>query len=210
MRLSNSMRSLAMVAVIIASLASPTRSLAQEQSCEQLLTEANDLYSRGAFDETIQKLDQCLETDNLSEPQRKIAYRLKGLSFIGKGLEVDARASIKRLIELVPNYEPDPVMDPPNFVQMITEVREEINAEINQAAPPLEVVSEPEVLETPTATPATVTSNTTKRKKKNGKKWIIGGLGVAAAGGLVAVLASGGGGGGNSGGDAIAAPPALP
>lgn len=210
MHLSQYVRRVVMMVIAIASLAFPAQSLAQEQTCEQLLTEANDLYSLGAFDETIQKLDQCLSLDNLSESQRKTAYRLKGLSFIGKGLEADARESIKHLIELVPNYEPDPVMDPPNFVQMITEVREEINTELNQAAPPLEVVEEPAVLETPTSTPATVTSNKSKRKKKNGKKWILGGLGVAAAGGLVAVLASGGGGGGNSGGDTIAEPPALP
>ena len=188
----------------------PLQSYAQERSCEEVLVEANEMYSRGAFDETIALLDLCIENSGVSDAQRKTAFRLKGLSFIGKGLEVDARESIRRLIQLVPNYEPDPVMDPPNFVQLIAEVKQEIDAELNAAGPPSEeatpVVDESAVLEAPP--PATVTSGTTKRKKKGSTKWIIGGLGVVAAGGLVAVLASGGG--GSSGSGTIAEPPALP
>ncbi len=212
----------------------PAQVFAQEKTCQEILEEANTLYSRGAFDETIQLLDQCLESDELDETLRKTAYRLKGLSFIGKGLEVDARESVKRLLQLVPSYEPDPVMDPPNFIDMIVEVRQEIQTQLTpESEQAQETVDETVAVidsqaqetadqerqselpvarqEEPSRPPATpvASSSSSSRKKKGGKKWLIGGIGVAAAGGLAAVLLSGGGNGGG-GGNGIAEPPALP
>lgn len=177
---------------------------AQDATCADLLAQADQFYERGGFDEAIARTDQCLALTSVSETERRTAYRLKGLSYIGKGLEVDARESIRRLLELVPNYEPDPVMDPPNFVDMITEMRDEMTAE----------ESEPQEVETADSTPPPVVSTPTtgtSRRKKGGRKWLLGGLGVAAAGGLVAILASGGGGDGGGGGNtSIADPPPLP
>lgn len=208
----------------------PVQVSAQTQNCDDVLVEANNLYSTGSFDATIALLDQCLERTDVTEPQRMKAYRLKGLSFIGKGLETDAKATIRNLLSLVPNYEADPVMDPPNFVELITQLKQEFDQDLTAVTttagdPPLETVTNPtdpspaleEVVQEPATEEVTQPAleepttqpnppQASKRKKGKAGKWIIGGIGIAAAGALAAVLLSGGG--GNSG--SIASPPELP
>lgn len=193
----------------------PQNALAQQRNCDDFLTEANTLYSRGSFDETITLIDQCLNTDNLSDIQRRTAFRLKGLSFIGKGLEVDAKNSIKRLLQLVPNYEPDPVLDPPNFVEMIAEVRAEINADLANAEnqnnqPPAATEPANETNNRPVAATPTASS---RKKKGNSTKLLLAGAGVVGAGVLIAILLSDGPETPDpppTGGDPISAPPPLP
>ncbi len=211
-------------------LLSPSQANAQVQNCDDTLVEANTLYSTGSFDATIALIDQCLASADITESQRMKAYRLKGLSFIGKGLETDAKETIKSLLQLVPSYEADPVMDPPNFVNMISQLREELDEELappanestnegpaletvtQPAEAPLEEVQQPPVqeeindsaaeLEQPK--PQNESPQASKRKKRGAGKWIIGGLGVAAAGGLAFLLLQ------DSGTEAIASPPELP
>lgn len=180
---------------------------AQEESCQNEINQANTFYARGGFDETIAILDVCLAKEGISDTDRSTAYRLKGLSYIGKGLEVNAQTSVERLIELFPNYEPDPVQDPPDFIEMVNRAKEELN-ELQDEQP---AAAAPEV-ETPVAAntppPANTNDGTEVRRKKGGAgKWILGGLGLAAAGGAVFLLTSDSGGGGA---DSIAEPPALP
>ena len=174
--------------------------VAQTQSCQEELAEANNQYARGQFDQTITLLDQCLEKTGISEQERRTAYRLKGLSFIGKGLEVDAQESIRRLLQVVPNYEPDPVEDPPDFVKMVNEIKDEVNRTIVDAQPQNDT--------TPTATtPTTTVSEPQQSRRRGGGRWVIAGLGVAAAGTVACILLCGDGGGG---GDIISEPPPLP
>ena len=115
-------------------LASATNSSAQSSvNCDLEMREANDLYARGQFDQTINLVDQCLTMEGIPEQERRAAYRLKGLSYIGKGLEGDAKASVRALLDFAPNYQPDPVLDPPDFVSLVAEIRAERGPEPQQA-----------------------------------------------------------------------------
>ena len=194
----------------------PETALGQDQDCTNFLGEADAMYAQGDFDGTISLINRCIDDETISESNRRIAYRLIGLSYIGKGVEGDAKEAVRQLLTLVPNYEPDPVMDPPNFVSMVAEVRQEIGvqapAEPQQEAPaPAQTPPPAQVESTPAFYPGQytpqqpVSTTSTRRKKGNGRKILLGGLGAAAAGGLVYLLVSG-----PSGGDAIAAPPGLP
>ncbi len=100
----------------------------QTSSCQQELTEAEQAYTLGSFDETVRLADLCLNKAGIPEADRRLAFRLKGLSYIGKGLEVDAREAVKRLLELIPSFRADPIQDPPAFVSLIEDVRNELNA----------------------------------------------------------------------------------
>ena len=102
-------------------------------NCDQEMTEANELYARGRFDEAINTIEQCLGKQGLPEEQRRAAYRIIGLSYIGKGLAGDAKESVRRLLALAPNYEPDPVLDPPDFVTLVEETRAEMQGTTSEA-----------------------------------------------------------------------------
>lgn len=188
---------------------------AQDMQCQEELSQANALYTVGRFDEAIERVDACLEKESLSDMERRTAYRLKGLSFIGKGVEVDAKASVRLLMELFPNYEPDPVQDPPDFVSLVNEMREEINQELADQEEPTDPVQteaqegEAPVTQTPPDTTPEPVAQVAKKKKKGAGRFILIGAGLAAAGGA-AILLTGGGDGGGGGGVEISDPPPLP
>ena len=111
-------------------------------NCDQEMTQANDLYALGRFDEAISFIQQCLDKSGISEDQRRSAYRIIGLSYIGKGLEGDAKDSVRRLLALAPNYTPDPVLDPPDFVSLVNELKAEM-----QGSAPNQPVAEQRVIQ---------------------------------------------------------------
>ncbi|PAP76524.1 outer membrane protein [Rubrivirga marina] len=96
---------------------------AAAQNCTQALDRAQSSYQSGEFDQTIDRLTTCLEADAFSIEERRAAYRLIGLSYIGKDREADAREAVASLLEVAPNYEPDPALDPPPFVRLVSEMR---------------------------------------------------------------------------------------
>ena len=153
-----------------------SRAMAQT-ACTQELTDAEQAYTFGRFDEAIRLLNQCLNKANVTEAERQRTYRLIGLSYIGKDLVQEARESVRRLLQLVPDYRPDPDQDPPPFVELVEDVRQEMRREARQA-------------ETPPAdrTPAQVA-----KKRGGAGKWLLIGGGVVLAAVAAAVLLSGGG-----------------
>ncbi len=94
-----------------------------QTSCQQELRLAEEAYTQGNFDETIRQADACLNKTAIDASDRRLAFRLKGLSYIGKGLEADAKEAVSRLIALVPDFKADPIQDPPAFVALIEEVK---------------------------------------------------------------------------------------
>lgn len=96
---------------------------ATAQNCSNALQRAETSYQSGDFDNAIDRLTTCIEAGRFSDEERRQAYRLIGLSYIGKDREADARAAVAALLDVAPNYEPDPAIDPPPFVRMVTEMR---------------------------------------------------------------------------------------
>ncbi|MFK7849003.1 MAG: hypothetical protein AB8G77_27190 [Rhodothermales bacterium] len=140
----------------------------QSSSCQQELVQAEQAYTLGSFDETVRLADVCLNKQGIPEADRKLAFRLKGLSFIGKGLEVDAKEAVKRLLELIPSFSADPIQDPPAFVSLIEEVRNELNA--RGADAPLTV--------TQTGTQPQVAAGPTNERNRLEKWYTNWGLGI--------------------------------
>ncbi len=164
--------------------------------CEKQLTDAEQRYNTGRFDEAIGLISECLGKPGLSEQEKMKAYRLLGLSYIAKDYLEDARTAVKKLLDMVPNYQSDPVQDPPPFTKMVEEVKEE-QQQPNQ---------KPEVKQ-----PAELEKMTKVEKKKGSNtKWYIIGGGVLAAGAVVAIIASGGGNGETPIDNTLPGPPSVP
>ena len=205
--------------VLLFSLFSVAAVSAQDMECQEELSQANALYTTGRFDEAIERVDACLVKEGVSDAERRTAYRLKGLSFIGKGVEIDAKASVQRLLELIPDYQPDPVQDPPDFVAMVDEVKQEISSELTtqeeETAPEEQVVDENPVTQTPPSPVEEPVAEVAQKKKKGAGRFLLIGAGVAAAGVGAALLFGGDDGGGGGGEEPpppvlIADPPPLP
>ena len=93
------------------------------QNCSRAVSQAQSSYQSGDFDGAIARLTRCLDAGRLEGEQRRQAYRLIGLSYIGKDREAEARQAVARLLDVAPNYQPDPNLDPPPFVRMVEDVR---------------------------------------------------------------------------------------
>ena len=94
---------------------------ARAQACSEALEQADDLYVRAAFDEAITLLTDCLENNQLSGEDRAKAYRLVGLSYIGKRQMEEASLAASELMAIQPDYQPDPVNDPPSWQRLVDE-----------------------------------------------------------------------------------------
>jgi hypothetical protein len=199
---------------------------AQAPGCPEL-AEAQQRYDNGQFEEAIATATQCLEGDETTEPERQRAYRLIGLSYIGQDLRDNAREAVRQLIMLVPNFEPDPVNDPPQFIQMVEEAKAAQGVadgmEDDDPADDVAIVDaarraeeERQAEEQRRREEAARQRAEANRRDEGGgiTKWLLIGGAVVGGGALAAVLLSGGDGdgdgGGGGGGGGIALPPPLP
>ncbi len=138
---------------------------AQDIDIENTLNDAEQKYTEGRFDEAIALLTVCLDAPGVTPEQKQRSYRLMGLTYIAKDYLTEAKNSITKLLQLVPNYQPDPIFDPPPFINLVKEVRDETIAK----------------------------QVTAKEEESDSKLWWYVGGGVAAVA-LVAILVSSGSG----------------
>ena len=173
-----------------------------QEKCDTAIPDAEKKYNAGRFDEAISILENCLP-GGFTEKERGKGYRVLALSYVGKDYLEQARMAVKKLLELVPDWEPDPIQDPPQFQRMVEEMKQKMKTQ-KQEQPPVE---EEQLIEIPAEHPQQLPT----ARKGGGKKFLFIGGWVAIAGALVVALVAGGSGdGGGSGSNRLPFPPPLP
>ncbi|MCH8126601.1 hypothetical protein IIC38_11630 [candidate division KSB1 bacterium] len=161
-----------------------------QDTCEAAVAKAEQQYKDGLFDDVIKTLESCLPV-GIKDEEKSKAYRLLSLTFLAKDYLDQARDAIRKLLELAPDWQPDPVQDPPPFTNMVGEMRKHMEEEKKK-----ELVEQPQ--EQPAEADKPIDEQVAKpQPQKNGgnKKFLIG-FGVAAiVGGLALALGGGGNGG---------------
>lgn len=99
-----------------------------QDKCALELVEAKKKYEDNQFNEAITLLTTCLKKGNLVIADSG-AIKLLAKAYHAKNLRDSAKESLKFLLELVPNWEPDPVVDQPSFRQLAEEARREVAQE---------------------------------------------------------------------------------
>ena len=162
--------------------------------------------------EAIALVNGCLNEADVSAEDSERAYKLLGKAFHAKGLLEQAKENLKKLLQLIPNWQPDPDIDTPSFQRLAEQVIRELQQQ--QAQPQLQKEPPPQQEQSPTqAEPAPA-----QPAKTGGSKafLFIGGGGALVAGLIIALAGGGGGDGGDGGGNGppaivpLADPPALP
>ena len=95
--------------------------------CGSSLAVAQGLYVRGAFADVESTLTPCLDGGRVSPAERVRAYRLLALSALQQGRLVDAKLAALSLLNIDPDYEPDPALDPPSYADLIGAVRAQLD-----------------------------------------------------------------------------------
>lgn len=150
-------------------------------TCEEAIAAGEEAYLNTNFQEAINRVSACLDRQDVPENQAVRAYRLLSLAHLRLNELQQARAAIVNILGLRPEYEADPVQDPPEYVSLVSIVKREV-----QPAGPPPADEEPAEDE---STPFF----------KRGSTWLSI-LGSIAVGGVVTLLTLGQGGGGDDGG----------
>ncbi len=100
--------------------------------CAEERADAENFYLEGQFDEAIRLLHACVVREELFVDEAVQVYRLMGLAYMNKSDMEQAQRTIYDLLQIVPNYEADPIQDPPSYMTLVALVRQEVAAEAQQ------------------------------------------------------------------------------
>jgi hypothetical protein len=111
-------------------------SLAQTQSsCAAKLKQAETRFDSGDFDGSIVLLEECLKVGEITQQEKIRVYELLAQNYTSKSYLEQATNAIRSLLELVPNYRPDPDQYSPAFVAQVEQVRSEMAREERKPVP---------------------------------------------------------------------------
>ena len=96
------------------------------------LKEAEQMFDEGSFDESIVVLEETLKVKTPTEKEKQAIYELLAANYLAKTYKQQADEALRRLLELVPNYKPDPQRYSPAFVSEVERVRQEMQQQAQQ------------------------------------------------------------------------------
>lgn len=137
-----------------------------QEDCTQRIRSAEQNYYAGNFDEAIELIKSCLKQDQKSPDIQFKALKILCQAYLAKDYREAAREVVRKLLDLKPDYTPTVEQEPPPFIALVTEVREDREFPVNKS---------PE--------------KTSFFEKNRSLLWIVGGGAVLI--GLTAILASG-------------------
>lgn len=96
-----------------------------QDNCKTALEEAQEAYDANHYDVVVRLLDACLP-NGIPERTQMRAYKLLALVYTFENQPDKAKTAIREFLSLNPGYEPDASQDPPDFVELVREVKQEI------------------------------------------------------------------------------------
>lgn len=158
------------------------------------------------FEEARSRARACLERQDLKDGAEVQAYRLLTLIALQLDQRNEAERVARQLLSASPAYVPDPVQDPPAYVELLTSVGATGLEEGASPETDVEIVrSDPE---SPDDLPPV--AEQTSERRSGFTRWLLVGGGVVAAGVAAVLLTSGGSSGASSGDAPLPPPPGFP
>ena len=179
--------------------------LGMQDDAWQKIQRAERLFDEGKIDDSIDILELLLDQPGLTIEQKQKAYELLAANYLAKMYEERADRALRKLLELVPNYRPDPRYYSQAFIDRVETIRKEIAA----AQPPVQTAEPPEE----TAQPPKEAGQAVEEEKEPfvGSTLFWVGAGVLVAGAVTVLAVSGGNGAASPAqAQALPPPPGLP
>jgi hypothetical protein len=213
-----------MMGVVVLWVAGSTSVSAQApNSCEPLLSVAEERYVQREFAEAEALVRACLAQTDRADAEAVQSYRLLALIALRQDDGPGAERAVRQLLSVAPDYAPDPVQDPPAYVDLVAVVAERMRADpvlpadSIRAVPPVAeadlIEPEVEIVQTdPDRPPDPVpTAERAPRRERSGiTRWLLIGGGVVVAGVAAVLLTAGGSSPPPSGGTPLPPPPPFP
>ncbi|MBD3225958.1 MAG: hypothetical protein GF313_14620 [Caldithrix sp.] len=97
------------------------------KECAQSILEAQELYYNGYFDEAIRQIKPCLKLPIGTDSLKLKALKITAQALQAKDDTLKARKVTEKLLTIFPNYYPTIEQEPPQFVQLVEDVRPTVN-----------------------------------------------------------------------------------
>ena len=189
-------------------------------TCEPILAAADERYILREYDEAEALARACLAQARLDTGEAIQAYRLLALIALRQENLAEAETSVAQLLTISPDYAPDPVQDPPGYVDLIEVVKERIQTDstfppadsvrvtplpVENANPPIDIVqTDSGDAEMP------IVTRVPPQERRGITRWLLIGGGVVVAGLAAVLLTTGGSSSPPAGGTPLPPPPSFP
>ncbi len=92
-------------------------------SCETSFAQAQEAYYAADFERAVDQLRPCAQEPTLPDSVRARMYRLLSFVRLGQNDEAAARRAVESLLDLRPDFMPDPSEDRPDFVALVEKAK---------------------------------------------------------------------------------------
>jgi hypothetical protein len=96
-----------------------------QDKCATALTEAQKMYEAGRFKQAIELLTIC-PLDSMPKKEQMLFYRVLACSYLAEDYFTEAKQTTKALLRIDPEYKTDSGYDPPQFIKLIDELRNQL------------------------------------------------------------------------------------
>ena len=103
----------------------PVAQAVAQDSCAELLQQAEQNYYEGNFDVSISLVRDCLKTGNQTQDEKIWAYKILAQTYLAKNNPEAARQIVKKILEIQPDYAPTIAENPPPYVDMVNSLKQE-------------------------------------------------------------------------------------
>jgi len=97
-------------------------------SCDTSYAQAEEAYFAANFETAEALLRPCAQKTALQDSVRARMYRLLSFVYLGQNDEAAARRAVESLLDVQPEYTPNPSEDRPDFVALVRKAEEERRA----------------------------------------------------------------------------------
>jgi hypothetical protein len=98
-----------------------------QHPCAAALREAEQNYFAGDFDVAISLTLRCLNENELADSTAVQAYRLLAMTYLAKDDSMLAGQAIRNLLQRRTDYAPDPMQEPPSFVNLVDRIKQQLS-----------------------------------------------------------------------------------
>jgi len=119
-----------------------------QSACEKEFSEAEKKYYNGRFNEAINLAARCLAKEALADAEQVRGYKLIAQAYIAQDSLEQAKNAVQNLLEVSPNFNPDPDQEPPPFIKLVDELKQRVSIHNlpTKSAPVRRFRSEPAIL----------------------------------------------------------------
>ena len=93
-------------------------------SCDARYAQAEEAYFAANFETAESLLRPCTQKTTLQDSVRARMYRLLSFVYLGQNDEAAARRAVESLLDIQPEYTPNPAEDRPDFVALVRKAQE--------------------------------------------------------------------------------------